>query len=45
MASRYNLHLLCAEYLVDGSELRRIRRAETYEDLTRTFADEGVTLP
>lgn len=44
MSSRYNLHLLCAEYLVEGSEVRKVRRAETYEDLARTFVDEGVSL-
>lgn len=45
MASRYNLHLFCAEYLVDGTEVRRVRRAETFDDLARTFADEAVSLP
>lgn len=42
MASRYNLNLFCAEYLVRGTEVRCIRRAETYEDFVGTFADEGV---
>lgn len=45
MASRYNLHLFCAEYLIDGTNVRRVRRAETFDDLTRTFADEAVNLP
>lgn len=45
MASRYNLHLFCAEYLVDGTSVRRVRRAETFDDLARTFADEAVGLP
>lgn len=44
MASRYNLHLFCAEYLVDGTSVRRVRRAETFDDLARTFADEAVSL-
>lgn len=44
MASRYNLQLLCAEYLVDGDRVRLIRRAETYDDFARTSADEEVTL-
>jgi diaminopimelate decarboxylase len=36
MASRYNLQLLPAEYLVDGAALHCIRRAETYEDFVST---------
>lgn len=44
MASRYNLHLLCAEYLIEGERVRRVRRAETYEDFSRTFTDEDVTI-
>lgn len=44
MASRYNLHLLCAEYLVDGDRVRRVRRAETYEDFSRTFIDEDIAI-
>lgn len=45
MASRYNLQLLCAEYLVAGTEVRCIRRAETYDDFARTFTDHEVSLP
>lgn len=45
MASRYNLHLLCAEYLIEGERLRCIRRAETYEDFARTFTDQELSLP
>lgn len=44
MASRYNLHLGCAEYLVDGQSIRRVRRAETFDDLSRTFSDEPISL-
>ncbi len=39
MASRYNLNLLPAEYVVDGAAVRLSRRAETYEDFARTFVD------
>ena len=45
MASRYNLHLLCAEYLIEGATVRCIRRAETYEDFARTFTDHEVSVP
>lgn len=45
MASRYNLHLLCAEYVVDGERLILSRRAETYEDFARLFAEEEVKFP
>lgn len=45
MASRYNLHLLCAEYLIEGSQVRCIRRAETYDDFARTFTDHEVSVP
>lgn len=45
MASRYNLNLLCAEYLVRGEELVLVRRAESYEDFARTFACDKVELP
>ncbi len=45
MASRYNLQLLCAEYLIDGDTLTCIRRAETYDDFARTFTDQKVALP
>ncbi len=44
MSSRYNLHLGCAEYLVDGDSLRRVRTAETFDDLSRHFADEPLAL-
>ena len=44
MASRYNLHLGCAEYLVDGQSIRRVRRAETFDDLRQTFSDEPISL-
>ncbi len=45
MASRYNMHLLCAEYLIDGGQVRCIRRAETYEDFARTFTDKELIFP
>ncbi len=45
MSSRYNLHLGCAEYLVDGDSLRLVRSAETFDDLSRHFADQPVHLP
>lgn len=45
MASRYNLHLLCAEYLIEGDTVRCIRRAETYDDFARTFTDHEVCVP
>ena len=44
MASRYNLHLGCAEYLVDGDTVRRVRSAETFDDLSRHFTDEVVAV-
>ena len=43
MASRYNLHFQCAEYLVDGTQVTRIRRAETFEDFARTFVSEPLS--
>lgn len=43
MSSRYNLHLGCAEYLVDGESIRMVRRAETFDDLSRNFSDEPVS--
>lgn len=45
MASRYNLHLGCAEYLIDGNQVRRVRTAETFDDLARHFSDEPIALP
>ena len=45
MSSRYNLHLGCAEYLVDGDSLRLVRSAETFDDLSRHFVDQPVHLP
>ncbi|HNO70014.1 MAG TPA: diaminopimelate decarboxylase, partial [Pseudomonadota bacterium] len=45
MASRYNLHLGCAEYLIDGNQVRRVRTAETFDDLARHFSDEAIALP
>jgi diaminopimelate decarboxylase len=42
MASRYNLHFQCAEYLIDGSQVTRIRRAETFDDFARTFVNEPL---
>lgn len=44
MSSRYNLHLGCAEYLIDQGEVRCIRKAETFQDLARHFTDERVDL-
>ena len=35
MASNYNSRLRAAEYLVDGSEIIEIRKAESYEDLIK----------
>jgi diaminopimelate decarboxylase len=43
MASRYNLQLLPAEYLIDGETVTCIRRAETYDDFARTFVREPLT--
>ena len=45
MASRYNLSLFPAEYLVEGQRVRCIRRAETYEDFARCFTDVPVDMP
>lgn len=42
MSSRYNLHFLPAEYLIDGQTVTCIRRAETYEDFARTFVREPI---
>jgi diaminopimelate decarboxylase len=44
MASRYNLNLFAAEYVVDGASVRRTRRAEGYPDFAGTFVDEPVPL-
>ena len=38
MASNYNLRPRAAEVLVEGGELRLLRRRETFEDLVRTEA-------
>ena len=35
MASNYNGRLRPAEVLVDGADVRLVRRRETYQDLTR----------
>ena len=35
MASNYNSRLRAAEYLVDGSNVSEIRKAESYEDLIK----------
>ena len=35
MASNYNGRLRPAEVLVDGTDVRLVRRRETYEDLIR----------
>jgi diaminopimelate decarboxylase len=37
MSSNYNLRGRPAEYVVDGDRLRRVRRAETFEDTMRQF--------
>lgn len=42
MSSRYNLHFHCAEYLIDGTQVTRIRRAETFDDFARSFVDEPL---
>ena len=42
MSSRYNLHFHCAEYLIDGTHVTRIRKAETFEDFARSFVDEPL---
>ncbi len=42
MASRYNLHFQCAEYLIDGTQVTRIRRAESFDDFARTFVCEPL---
>ena len=42
MASRYNLNLLCAEYIIDGERLVLSRRAETYEDFCSPFTNEEI---
>jgi diaminopimelate decarboxylase len=44
MASRYNLNLLPAEYVIDGAAVRRSRRAETFDDFARTFADQPIDI-
>ncbi|MCS6913829.1 MAG: diaminopimelate decarboxylase [Myxococcales bacterium] len=44
MASRYNLQLGPAEYIVDGARLICSRRAETWEDFARPFVDQEVAL-
>ena len=40
MASNYNLRPRAAEVMVEGGELRLVRRRETFEDLVRTEAME-----
>ena len=45
MASRYNMHLLCTEYLVDNNQIHCIHRTETYEDFARTFTDKELIFP
>lgn len=42
MASRYNLHLFCAEYTVDGERVTCTRRAERYEDFAACFVAEPL---
>lgn len=42
MASRYNLHLFCAEYTIEGESLRLTRRAERYEDFASLFTDDPI---
>lgn len=43
MASRYNLNFQCAEYLIDGTQVTRIRRAETFDDFARAFVFEPLS--
>jgi len=45
MSSRYNLHLGCAEYLIDGDSVQKVRSAESFDDLSRHFTDEPVYVP
>jgi diaminopimelate decarboxylase len=45
MSSRYNLHLGCAEYLIDGDSVQKVRSAENFDDLSRHFTDEPVHVP
>jgi diaminopimelate decarboxylase len=42
MSSNYNARMRPAEYLVDGEDLREIRRAETFADYTRLFESSGT---
>ena len=37
MSSNYNARMRPPEYLVDGSSLRRVRRAESFDDYMRLF--------
>lgn len=44
MSSNYNLKMRPAEYLVDGKQLSRIRRAETMDDYMRLFENDPVAI-
>ncbi len=44
MSSNYNLKMRPAEYLVDGKQLTRIRRAETMDDYMRLFENDPVAI-
>jgi len=45
MSSSYNLHLRPAEYLVDGDQVTRIRRAETFDDVALAQSPLSVIMP
>jgi diaminopimelate decarboxylase len=42
MSSRYNLHLSCAEYVVDAGQVLLTRRAERFEDFYGYFTQQLV---
>ncbi|MBU2510624.1 diaminopimelate decarboxylase [bacterium] len=44
MSSNYNLKMRPAEYLVNGNQLIRIRRAETMDDYMRLFENDPVAI-
>lgn len=44
MSSNYNLKMRPAEYMVNGKQLTRIRRAETMDDYMRLFENDPVAI-
>jgi len=42
MSSNYNIKLRPAEYLVDGSDLKLVRRAQTFDDFMQAFETENI---